>query len=323
MDGMANPEIEGIPASATHPEPTPESHAVDDQPPQSHDHQENGHSVENGSHDYQSGQVDVESPADHWGLDDPDNGCDEKDGGQPSHENGDPAQQDVSQLFEGSDTHDPFSFAQAPEMAQEDPVVHSIQEPDEAKPEMDEVQQRNPFADVEGGGLFAEDNIDTDQRPDPESQAYTLLPDEDIPVNGSLNRHHPEHPEESSAEPLHDDPAASSTQHNRGFVSMFSELQPHRSATETSLEIVVPKVIEFSEPEQIEPQVASESAQQNPPGREWWSSLDGGEEILDLGKVKDEGSSKPPPPESQENPFREEVEGSGFDAPGLPQPKGT
>ena len=326
IEVMAKPEIGGIPAAASHPEPTPKNHAFDDQPPQSHDHPENGDSVEHGPCDYQSRHVDVETPADHWGLDNTENGWDEEDRRKPSHQNGDHAQQGVSQLFEGSDTHDPFLFAQAPEMTQEESVVHSMQDPEgnrEAEPEPDELQQRNPFADVEGGGLFAEDNIDTDQRPDPESQAYTLLPDEDIPVNGSLNHKHPEFPEESSAEPFHDIFAASSTQHNSGFVSAFSQIQSHPSDTETSLEIVAQEIIEFSAPEQIERQVASESAQQNRPARELWSSFDAGEEILDLGKVEDERSSDPPLPESQENPFGEEVEGSGFDITGLTGPKGT
>ena len=320
------PEIEDIPAATREPEPTAEYHAVDDQIPQSHDHQENGHGLEHGSHDSGLGQVDLEGPADHWGLDNTENGWDGEGGWNTSHENGDQIQQDVSQLFGANEMHDPFSFVQDREVAQEDPVPHSLQDPEgngEAQQAVDEGQQRNPFDDIEGGGLFADDYIDTDQRPDPESQGYTLLPGENITVNGAHDHHHPEYPEESFAEPSHDVPAASPSQHSTGFVSAFSQVQPHPSDSVRGPEIVAQEVSESSTSEQIERQVTNESTQKNPSGREWSSSLDAGEEILNFGEVEDDRSFNPLPPEPQQHPFGEDIEGGGFDAPGLTGSNGT
>jgi hypothetical protein len=194
----------------------------------------------------------------------------------------------VSQLFGDNEIHDPFSFEGDLEAAQEDALEEATDSPKvngQSESAEDELQQRNPFDDVQGGGLFADDNFDTEHVADPESQGYTLLPDED-PVNGRNGTVDRPEERESLAEPSRDGPPASTDR----LRTAFSQVQSYPSDAEIGLELVAQEIIESSAPD-----LPASPTQQNPSGTNWRSSLDAGEEF-NFGKLKEDGLFNPPPP---------------------------
>jgi hypothetical protein len=207
----------------------------------------------------------------------------------------------------------------------------AINADDDLDSSQNEQYQRNPFDDwpedpESGDGFFGSQSPNLANRPDPESQGYTLLQDNDPPETGSTSADVDDakegHTEDNfnifSTSPQRQDPTT-------GKVAAFSQVQGSISQGVAGFEFAGHQLVDPSNPVlqemQTEMNVEHESGNTNPSDNKWWGVTEN--EEFNFGAADNQpdafNSSSDPfqhiSTQSEEDPFAQILESNGSNNP--------